>query len=146
MKLNLSLKNRSLSFYLEAGAGILAILAAVVYIIIDKSMIAGTISFDDSSILTMVFLLVGGVLSVGHALTGLPFANILGAIALGAGVGQHIYMCCFPWADLATGVAFFCNSETRAILITTIYTIFLALFLVSTILSVVSTFTHKEEK
>ncbi|MCQ2772779.1 MAG: hypothetical protein MJ238_05870, partial [Bacilli bacterium] len=81
MKLNLSFKNRSLAFYLEIGAGILAILASIVYLIIDKSMIAGTISFDDSAVLTFVFLLVGGILAVAHSLTNLPLVNVLASIA-----------------------------------------------------------------
>lgn len=148
MKFNFSFKNRPFAFYLKFAVGVLATFFSVLFFILERAIVRGHISFADNSPITFIFTLVGGLTMILAAFSEISFLPILSSISLGVGVGQHLVMCCYPYADLSTGVPFFVDNGTFLHTVATLFTVFLVLFAVVLVASLVCNFMDKktEEK
>ncbi len=144
MKLNFSFKNRKFGFYLRIVTSILALIVAIAYLIVDLTIIKGNISFGDYTYVVVPSAIVGALLVAANAFTGIKLLDAAGAILLGVALGQHLSMSCYPWADMSTGVPFFVNNGALASAVSSIYTIFVVLFAVAMLASVVSSFTDRD--
>lgn len=134
MKLNFSLKHRSISFYLCLISSIIAIISSLVLFVYDRTSVIKSVSFHDYTFIAFIFMIIGGLLGLIYCFfdsKALSFLNILSAIFYACGVGQHLVDCCYPYADLGTSVPFFTNSGVFAKQLSTIFTIFLVLFILA---------------
>lgn len=144
--MNLSLKNRSKAFYIQLATGVIALISSILFLIIEITVVRGHISFPDNTIFTFLFVLVGGLLSLACCFTQIEFLAIISTILYGCGVGQHLFMSCYPYADLATGVAFFVDSGEFALTVSNIFTTFLVIFALLMVLSIVVCFLDKKQE
>ena len=139
--------HKPLRFYLEFCGGAIAIIAAIIFFALDRVVLGGDIRFNDSSYLTLIFLIAGGGLAIADAFFPIPFLGIVSAIALGFGLGSHLRLACFPLADVAFPAPFFTGDKIKAGNATTLFFVFLGIFLVLALLIVVASFLPpKKEK
>ena len=143
--MNFSLKNRTKAFYVQLATGALAIISVVIFFIIELTTVRGHISFPDNTLFTFLFMLIGGLCSLASCFTQIEVLSIIASILYGLGVGQHLFMACYPYADLGTGVPFFVDSAAFAVSVSTLFTIFLVVFALITILSIFVCFIDKKE-
>lgn len=132
-------KNRTIGSYLKLGAAVLILVLTIVYLIIDKTMIAGKVSFEDKSSMVILFLLLGVGFGIGSFFLDYGL-DIVAPILYSLGFGIMLTMACFPITDLATGVGFFCNSLNYANTLTTVFIIFLVLYFITIVTSIVSSY------
>lgn len=142
MKFNFSFKNRKLPFYLSFGLGIISLLIAIVLLVIDLVMIRGKVSYDDRNVLTFVFILLSALASLFYAFTEIEIVPIASAILLAVGIGNHLNLAMFPYADIGTSVPFFTSAELVGP-VSTYYTLFLILMVIVWIAQLVLTFFGK---
>ena len=140
------MKNRPLRFYLQFCSGILAILAAVIFFIIDRNLMGNDIHFNDFSYLTLIFIIAGGLIAILDAFLPLPYLGTIGCVAYGFGIGCHFYIAFFPIADTIQPVAFFTNNIDKARAAVTLFMTFLVIFLLIAVISVVSNFLSERKK
>ncbi len=148
MKFNFSFKNRPFAFYLKFAVGALATFLSILFFILECAIVRGHISFADNSHITFIFTLVGGISMIFAAFSEISFLPIISSICLAVGVGQHLFMSCYPYADLGTGVPFFVDDGTLLHTVADLFTIFLILFGILLVASLVCNFIDKktEEK
>jgi len=137
---------RTLRFYLELCAGIVAIISSVIFFIFDRQILGGDIRFDDSSYMTLIFMLCGGAVCLVDAFIPLPFIGIAAAVLFGFGLGSHLRLACYPMADLGQGVAFFTGDTAKAQSAVTLFMIFLVIFLLVAIATIVANFLSIKKK
>ncbi|MCH4278047.1 MAG: hypothetical protein LKF89_03920 [Bacilli bacterium] len=140
MKNFFNLKNQKPHFYIQLSVGVVAIISAIIFLIIDINMISSAVSFSDKSYMSVIFMILGGVMSIVSAFLKIDFLGVIAPILFGCAVGQHLYLACFPYADVLTGVPFFVNNGTLAQSVSKIFTVFLVIFILCLLLSVVSAF------
>ena len=140
------MKNKSLSFYIRLVVGLAAIIAGVVFFLLDRAVMGSDIHFNDFSYLTMIFLIAGGVISIVDAVFGFPFIGILSCALIGCAIGSHLYIACFPLADITQPVAFFTNDVEKARTAVTLFMAFLGLFALLAIANIVSCFLPNKKK
>ena len=138
--------HKPLRFYLELCGGLLAIIAAIIFFALDRQILGGDIRFNDSSHLTLIFIIIGGVLAIVDAFLPLPFVGIASAIVLGCGVGSHLRLACFPLADVANPAPFFTGDKIKAGNATTLFFTFLVIFLVFALMIVIANFLPAKKK
>ncbi len=149
MKFNFSLKNRTLSFYLCFVASIAAILASSVLFIYDLTSVIKSVSFHDYTYIAFIFMIVGGILGLVYCFVKNRFVslfNVVSTVFYACGVGQHLVDCCYPYSDLGTSVPFFTNSGVFAKQLSVIFTIFLVMFALVMISTLVSCFLKEKEE
>jgi hypothetical protein len=138
--MSISLKNRPCRFYLQTGAGVAAVISGIALWIIDASFIKSAVTFRDMSFLSSLFMIIGGLVSLAAAFTKFDFLSIVSSALFGCGLGQHLYLACFPYADVLTGVPFFVADGTNGKIIANICTVFLVIFGLCLASEVVSSF------
>lgn len=146
MKLNFSFKNRALVFYIKLAIGLLILLSTVVFFIMHNSVAKGHISFPDRAYITFIFGLVSSIVMLFASFSEIGFLPLISAILMGAVVGQHLFMCCYPYADLATGVPFFVDSGALLTTVSEIYTCFLIVFILLMVASIIICFIDKKSE
>ena len=132
--------HRSVRFYMELACGLLALISAPIFFGIERGIGGSNLQFDDTSYLTLIFMLVGGAISILDAFFPLPFVGILPCIAYGYSIGNHIKNMCFPLADVSEPVAFFTGSADKASAMLGAFIPFLILFLLIAIAASISCF------
>lgn len=137
--------HKPLKFYLELCAGTLGIVSAIVFFVIDRQLLGGDIGFDDSSYMTLIFILIGSAVALFDAFVPLPFVGIASAILFGLGIGSHLRLACYPLADLGQAVPFFTKDVILAQQAVTLFMTFLIIFLVLAIAIIVSNFLGKKK-
>ncbi len=142
----ISIRNKPIGFHLQGISLALLLICSIVYFALDKAIMTN-ISFADYSWLIFLFNLLAaaiGFVSLFFYEPIRPIASILQA----CGVGQILSMACYPWADIATNVFFFSNTQEKAIQISCYLLIFLILFFLLLVCGIVSCFmkTEKEEE
>ncbi len=148
MKFNFSLKGRTLSFYLTFASAIVAIVSSLVLFIYDQTSVVKAVSFHDYTFIAFIFLALGGVIGLVSSFIENKYTSILtivSSVLYACGVGQHLVDCCYPYADLGTSVPFFTNSGVFARQLSTIFTVFLVLFILVMLASITTCFL-KEKK
>lgn len=144
MKLNL--KNQGLKFYFNLAVLGIGLLLSVLFFILDVVIVGANISFTDRSWLVFLFVASGCLVSALGLFFHLDFLSLPGSILIGCGLGTHLYQSTFPWADLGTAVPFFTNNMDRAREISVFYTIFLVLFALLLVFSIVFNFMEMKKK
>lgn len=134
------------SFYLCLCVGLLAIVCGIIFFICDRSIMGNDIHFNDFSHMTLIFLIAAGVVTIVDALTSIPFVGVASCALMGCALGSHIYIACFPLADITQPVAFFTNDIDKARSAVTLFMIFLAIFLVITLVLIVNCFLSEKRK
>lgn len=137
------LKNRSKNDIIRLVTSALLILSVTVFFIIDSVSIKGLegLTKPDRAYLTFILLLAAALVNLIPVFFKKASLVVLAAILLlSFGIGIHLYLVSFAIADIGTGVPFFTNSIQSATLITKVYGIFLALFLLCEVACIVSAF------
>ena len=138
--------HKPLRFYLELCGGLLAIIASIIFFALDRQVLGGNIRFDDSSYITLIFLIAGGALSIVDAFFPLPFLGIVTAILFGLGLGSHLRLACFPLADVTNPAPFFTGDKIVAGNATTLFFTFLILFAILALFIVIANFLPAKKK
>lgn len=147
MKFNFSFKNRPFAFYLKFAVGALATFLSILFFILECAIVRGHISFADNSHITFIFTLVGGISMILAAFSEISFLPIISSICLAVGVGQHLFMSCYPYADLGTGVPFFVDDGSLLVIVSNLFTIFLVGFAILLVVDILINFMdQKTEK
>ncbi len=141
-----SLLHKPLRFYLQGCAGILAIILGLVFFFVDRAMMGTDIHFNDFSHITMIFMIAGGLVSLIDAFFPLPFVGIVSSVLYGCGIGAHMFIACYPMADLVAPVAFFTNDINKAKAVVPVFVVFLVLFALIAIASIVANFLSAKKK
>ena len=126
------LKSRSLNDKIRIVTSIALLLSALIFFIIDLTTIKNLegLTKPDRSYLTLILLAAAAVINVVPVFAKKLSPLVLAAILLiSFGIGVHLYLLSFAYADLGTNVPFFTNSMASASHISMVYTIFLAIFL-----------------
>lgn len=119
-------KDRSLGFYIALASACLAVIVGVVYLICYLS-IANEKMDRVFSIITLLFVLFGGLVILVGELFRKEFISMAGPIFISVALAKHSVEAAYPIADMGTGVVFFGGNQTFAILfIILIGVIFLA--------------------
>ena len=119
-------KDRSLGFYIALASACLAVIVGVVYLICYLS-IANEKMDRVFSIITLLFVLFGGLVILVGELFRKDFISMAGPIFISVALAKHSVEAAYPIADMGTGVVFFGGNQTFAILfIILIGVIFLA--------------------
>ena len=119
-------KDRSLGFYIALASACLAVIVGVVYLICYLS-IANEKMDRVFSIITLLFVLFGGLVILVGELFRKEFISMAGPIFISIALAKHSVEAAYPIADMGTGVVFFGGNQTFAILfIILIGVIFLA--------------------
>ena len=138
--------HKSLRFYLELCAGVIGIAAAILFYLLDRKVMGGNLGFSDISHFTLIFILAGSLLAIVDAFFPLPGLGIAATAVIGCGVGNHLRLACYPMADAVLGVAFFTKDVQKAQAAVTLFSTFLAIFLLIAIALIVGNFLDKEGK
>lgn len=138
--MKLRFKNQKSLFYVTLGIYALIAILAIVYFITDIVIVGSNISYTDRSWLSFIFLLLGAICGAIYLLFSIDFLSPISSILVAGGVAVHLYQSTFPWADLATAVPFFTNNEDRAIMISSFYTVFLVIFVLLLLYTIVINF------
>lgn len=147
MKLNFSFKNRPFTFYLKFASGALSILLSLIFFILECVIVRGHISFADLSHITFIFTFLSGVVMLFDAFAEISFLPLVATIFLALGVGQHLFMSCYPYADLGTGVPFFVDDGSLLVVVSNLFTIFLVGFAILLVVDILINFMdQKTEK
>jgi len=141
--LNFSFKKRSVNFYLSLIGVVLILIGSLTFFIIDKTVFQGNTNFTDNSHITFILLLSGALVGIAGLITEIYPLNILTSVLYALGIGQHLYLTMFPWADLFKGVPFFVSDKISVSLVFNTFLIFLIVFLIGDICSIVSCFIFK---
>lgn len=144
MKLNFSFKNRPLAFYLKIVVSFLTMITSLIFFILELSIVKGHISFKDNTLITFLFSMFSALVLALSAFAEISFLPVISAILLGVGVGQHLFMCMYPYADLGKGVPFFVDDGTFLHTVAGIFTTFLVLFVIELIAQILITFVDKK--
>lgn len=126
------LKSRSVNDKIRIVTSIVLLVSALVFFIIDLATIKNLegLTKPDRSYLTLLLLAIAAVMNVVPVFVKKLSPLVLVTILLiSFGIGVHLYLLCFAYADLGTNVPFFTNSMASASHISMVYTIFLAIFL-----------------
>ena len=119
-------KDRSLGFYIALASACLAVIVGVVYLICYLS-IAKEKMDRVFSIITLLFVLFGGLVILVGELLRKEFISMAGPIFISVALAKHSVEAAYPIADMGTGVVFFGGNQTFAVLfIILIGVIFLA--------------------
>lgn len=119
-------KDRSLGFYIALASACLAVIVGVVYLICYLS-IANEKMDRVFSIITLLFVLFGGLVILVGELFRKEFISMAGPIFISVALAKHSVEAAYPIADMGTGVVFFGGNQTFAVLfIILIGVIFLA--------------------
>jgi hypothetical protein len=135
-----SFSHRKLSFYLELAAAILAFLGGLIFFLLDKTMFAGKTNFTDTTTITFLLLLVGSLVGAFAAFSEIYWINFPSTLLYAAGVGNQLYLSCFPWADYYKKVPFFVSDQIPVMTVLSLFVVFLVVFLLATLLSTISMF------
>lgn len=138
-----SLKNKSLGFYLQGGSLLLILISSIIFIALNPSIMSN-ISFSNYSWLVFLF----NILAVAIGFVSLLFFEPIRPIAsilLGCGFGQLLSMACYPWTDIALKVFFFSNTEEKAHMVANYFLVFLIIFGICLLVSIVSCFFKTNE-
>ena len=138
--------HKPIRFYLELCSGVLAIIASIIFFALDRQVLGGNIRFNDSSYLTLIFMIAGGALAIVDAFFPLPFLGVAAAVTFGLGIGSHLRLACFPLADVTNPAPFFTGDKIVAGNATTLFFTFLILFLVFALFVVVANFLPAKKK
>jgi len=138
--------NRSKRFYIELCSGIVGIIASIIFFIVERNVAGASLQFEDTSLLTFIFVLVGGVISIVDAFIRLPLVGILPCVAYGYSIGNHIRNAAFILADVTEPVAFFTGSVDKANSLLNVYIPFLVIFVLVGIASIVACFLGEKKK
>lgn len=139
-------KNFTWKNYAWLGIGLACIVAVLIFFPIDRSLYGTDMHFNDFSQLTLIFLLSAGALAILQAFLPLPFLSIAPSILIGCGVGSHLYIACYPLADITEPVAFFTNDVDRARKMVNLFIPFLVIFALLGILTIVLNFLSTKKK
>lgn len=124
--------DRKSGFYLAFGAGVLAILSSIIYLIVYMATKGQEID-RVFSVLNMLLMLIGGIGAVVLEYFRFKFGRILPVICYSVALSRHIVEAAYPLADALTGVKFLGGSLPLAI-------VFSVLFAISAIAAVVASF------
>ncbi len=127
-------KDRKLGFYLSFGAGALAVISAIVYLIVYMAT-AGNQIDRVFSYLNFTLMLVGGLGAIALEYFGFKFGRILPVCCYSVAVASHYVESAYPLADALTGVNFLGGNLSLAI-------VFAVLFTVSAVASIAASFTE----
>ncbi|MCR5079640.1 MAG: hypothetical protein K6B65_06980 [Bacilli bacterium] len=137
--------NKGLRFYLELVAGVIGIVAAIIFFAMDRQLLGGELGFADISHFTLIFIIAGSVVALFDAFFPLPGVGIVAAALFGLGVGNHLRLACYPLADLSLAVPFFTKDVILAQKAVTLFITFLVVFILLAIMVVVSNFLGKKK-
>ncbi len=132
--------NKPLKFYLEFCAGVIGIIAAIVFYVFDRQILGGDLGFPDISHFTLIFIIAGSLIAIADAFFPLPGLGIAATLVVGLGVGNHLRLACYPLADLSVAVPFFTKDVIKAQAASTLFMIFLAIFVLVAISMIASNF------
>ena len=138
-------KNKGFVQYAKLGCGFALFLLSFILLIIDKSRIAGKISYPDDTMLAFVFLLLGSFCGIASFFFDFGL-DILAPILSSLGFGKIVVMACYPITDLVTGVGFFSNSLAFAKELSVIYIVLVVFSFLSILLSIVVSFRKTKKK
>ncbi len=124
--------DRKSGFYLAFGAGVLAILSSIVYVIVYTAT-KGQEMDRVFSVANLLLMLVGGIGAVVLEYFRFKFGRILPVIFYSVAFAEHLVETAYPLADKLTGVNFLGGNLTVAV-------IFAAVFAISAIAAVVAAF------
>lgn len=132
-------KNRSWSFYAKLSISVIAVIASIVFIIIEKvSASAVTLAFKDQSMLAFVCMFIGGLIGIATSIfRTISFLDFIPALLYGLGTSFTLYSACFPYTDLAKGVSFFTTNDQYAVTFAILFTVFLVIFALLYLASIV---------
>lgn len=125
---------------------VIGIVGGLVFFIIDKEIFQGNTNFTDNSHLTLVYMLVGSALGILAMFTDISLFNILACFLYAAGLGQHLYLTMFPWADLFKGVPFFVSDKISGQMVYNTFLAFVIIYALVCLISIVSCFVFKKEE
>lgn len=124
--------DRKIGFYLAFGAGVLAILSSIVYVIVYTAT-KGQEMDRVFSVANLLLMLAGGIGALVLEYFRFKFGRILPVICYSVAFAGHLVETAYPLADKLTGVNFLGGNLTVAV-------VFAALFAISAIAAVVAAF------
>lgn len=108
-------KDRSLGFYIALVSACLAVVVGIVYLVCYLSI--ATEKMDRVfSIITLLFVIFGGLVVLVGELLRIEYISMAGPIFISVALAKHSVEAAYPIADMGTGVAFFGGNQTFAIL------------------------------
>ena len=128
-------KNRAIGFWLGFGAAVLALVAAIAYLILFLALSTVAEAERNYSAVTFVMLLLGSIGGIAIIFFKHPLLNLLPVIFLSIGAGIHLYTAIPSITDLFTGVNFYGGNQTYGIAFIIITMICAALSVLSCFLS-----------
>ncbi|GEM_PF-1231467 len=137
--------NKGFIQYAKLSSGIALFLLSFILLIIDKSRIAGKVSYQDDTVFAFVFLLLGSLFGIASFFFDYGF-DVVAPILSSLGFGKLVVMACYPITDLITGVGFFSNSLEFAGKLSRIYIILIAIAFLAIVLSLVVSFRKTQKK
>lgn len=108
-------KNRSLGFYVAFAGACLAVVVSLVYLIAYLSISADKMD-RVFSVMTLVFVLCGGLVVLVGELLRIEYISMVGPLLIAVGLANHAVEAAYPIADIATGVVFFGGNQLFAVL------------------------------
>ncbi len=139
-------KGKGLRFYLEIGAGLIAIITSIIFFAMDRQLLGDNDSFQDISHFTLIFLIAGGLVAIADAFFPLPGLGIVSAVLFGCGIGNHLRLACYPLADINEEVPFFTKDVNLAHAAVRLFITFLVIFAILAIAIVISNFLSPKKK
>lgn len=150
-------KNKTRMFYLKLSISLLVLILSLVFFIIDRVDIVNNITFTDDTTLSFVFLLIGSLLGIVDSFIESKYTSyipIIECVLIGCGIGVHLSNYMFPMTDVRVGVPFFVSSMPLAQKYSTLFLLFLILYVICLITIIVTCFLNtktikdikKEEK
>ena len=108
-------KDRSLGFYIALVSACLAVVVGVVYLVCYLSI--ATEKMDRVfSIITLLFVLFGGIVVLVGELLRIEYISMAGPIFISVALAKHSVEAAYPIADIGTGVVFFGGNQLFAVL------------------------------
>lgn len=124
-------KNRTWNFYMSVTVAILAIIADIVLIAVDRT---DTGSLDRTfSLAAFIFILLGAAVQISTIFVGFALMPLLPVIFYAIGTGLHVYAGIPTMTDIFTHVNFYGGNQWAVV-------IFGVLFLIFTVASVLNCF------
>lgn len=108
-------KDRSLGFYIALASACLAVVVGIVYLVCYLS-IANEKMDRVFSIITLLFVLFGGIVVLVGELLRIEYISMAGPIFISVALAKHSVEAAYPIADMGTGVVFFGGNQTFAVL------------------------------
>lgn len=125
------LKQCSINDRIRIVLSLILLICVTNFFIVDCAIVRNLegLTKPDNSYITFILIVAASIVNVIPIFfKKLSFLVVITTLLISFGIGVHFYLAAFALADISTGVPFFTNSVENAVLISTLYLIYLGLF------------------